>query len=89
MKLNNNSAVELCNDDDRNSGTEVVDVCSNKNLCDQFIDKFMGLPEEIRGKVQVSIAAQGPGVKFPGNGFGDLEVIPPKFQIVISPILTK
>lgn len=89
MKKDNNNAIELCNDEDRNSGTEVVEVCSNKNLCDQFIDTFMGLPEDIRGTVQVSIAAQGPGVKFPGNGFGDLEIIPPKYQIVISPIQPK
>lgn len=89
MKQVNNNAIELCDDEDRKSNPEVVEVCGTKNLCDQFIDKFMGLPEDIRGKVQVSIAAQGAGVKFPGNGFGDLEVIPPKFQIVISPILTK
>lgn len=89
MILDNNNAIELCDDEDSNNNPEVVDIYSNKNICDQFIDKFMSLPEDIRGNVQVSIAAQGPGVKFPSNSFGDLEVIPPKFQIVISPILTK
>lgn len=89
MKNDNINTIELCEDDNRNIGTEVVEVCSNKNLCDQLTDTFMGLPENIRAKVQVSMAVQGPGVKFPGNGFGDLEIIPSKYQIVISPIQQK
>lgn len=89
MKQITNNDVELCDDDDRNNDYKVVEVYSNKNLCDQFIDKFMSLPEDIRDKVQITIAAQGTGVKFPSNSFGNPEIIPPKIQIVISPILSK
>ena len=79
VKVYDNSRIE-----DTGKEVETFQFPTENGLCDQLIEKILAMSPEVRTQFDYSIATQGPGVKIPRSG-GDIEVIPGKVMIKISP----
>ena len=66
---------------------KTFELLSEKDLGDQLIETIMSLPEEIRCQFKYSVAVQNAGVKVLRSG--DIEVTPPKAQLLMEPVRSK
>lgn len=72
--------------EEASNGTKTIDLISAKEFGRQISEIITGIQPEIRKQLNFSVLAQGPGLRYPNSGFGEIEIIPAKIQFVINPI---